>query len=384
MKTIFAPDARQKIETLADLNRFECDGEPALTPTQQRKQDTLQQSVVQVLRPDGPMAVLRTAQTSACERNCHYCPFRAGRNKTPRVTFSPDELAREFNKMQEAKVVKGLFLSSGIAGGGVKTMDPMLATVDILRRKYDYRGYIHLKIMPGAQRAQVEQAIRLADRISINLEGANTDRLAFLAPQKDLRAELLPAMQWAKQLAAELPPVVRFPSIVTQFVVGPAGETDRELLTGVEWLYQRMGLSRAYYSAFNPIPDTPLEGHAPTPPVRKHRLYQADWLLRFYGFNTDEIPFEPDGTLPINVDPKMAWARRNLSDRLIEINQATRAELLRVPGIGPISANAILQARRENPLRHLSELRALGAATNRAAPFILLNGKQPPHQLNLL
>ncbi len=368
---------------MSRAGQFDCDGEPTLSLRARHKRDFLAQSVVQVQRPDGAMTVLRTMQTSACEKNCHYCPFRAGRNRTPRITFSPDELAREFDKMAQARVVSGLFLSSGIIGGGVRAMDPMLATAELLRRKYHYRGYIHLKVMPGAEQAQVEQALRLADRISINLEGANAERLAFLAPQKNMRGELLPAIHWAHQLARRYPFSAKKPSMVTQFVVGPAAETDRELLSGVAWLYRHRGLNRAYYSAFSPIADTPLENAPRTPPIREHRLYQADWLLRFYGFSVAELPFSAEGALPAAVDPKLAWARVHLAHHPVEVNTASRAELLRVPGIGIKTAAAILQARQAGRLRDLSHLRAQGAIVQRAAPFVLLNGRRPPQQLSL-
>jgi predicted DNA-binding helix-hairpin-helix protein len=390
MRTIVKPDARQRIELLGDLAGLDCDGEPTSTSSRQSiKRDFLKGAVVQVQRPDGPMVVLRTLQTSACEQNCFYCPFRAGRSGIPRVGFGPDELACEFDRMQRAGVVKGLFLSSGSVGGGARTMDPMLATVEVLRRKYAYRGYIHLKIMPGAERAQVEQALSLADRVSVNLEGANANRLASLAPRKDFEGQLLGAMRWVREIAQargvsseglRLNPA-KVPSLVTQFVVGPAGESDRELLTTADQLYRGVKLARAYYSGFNPVPDTPLADAAPTPAVREHRLYQADWLLRFYGFALGDLPFDGNGALPSDVDPKLAWARQHLAGHPVELNRASRRELLRVPGIGPRSADAILRARRLGHVRELGDLRALGAVANRAAPFVLLDGRRPPHQL---
>jgi predicted DNA-binding helix-hairpin-helix protein len=381
MNTLIAPDAQQKLQLLAPMAGLECDGEPMLTPRQQAKRDFLDRSLYQVRRPDGPMTVLRTMQTSACERNCHYCPFRAGRGSTVRVSFSPDELAREFDRMQRAGIVKGLFLSSGVVGGGTKTMDPMLATVELIRRKYGYRGYVHLKIMPGAERAQVEHALRLADRVSINLEGANAARLACLAPQKDFARELLPAMRWAHEISQVHGRLGKMPSLTTQFVVGPAGESDQELLMAADQLYHQVKLARAYYSGFNPVPDTPLGDAPPTPAIREHHLYQADWLLRFYGFALEELPFDQQGQLPADVDPKLAWARQHLAQQPLEVNRASRRELLRVPGIGPRSADAILRARRQGHLRDLSDLRALGAVSGRSAPFILLDGHRPPHQL---
>jgi predicted DNA-binding helix-hairpin-helix protein len=389
MQTIVKPDARQKIKLLGEMAGLDCDGDPAsfaraAKPTlqQQEKRDFLKGSIVQVQRPDGPMVVLRTLRTSACEKNCYYCPFRAGRSGIPRVGFSPDELAREFDRMQRSGIVKGLFLSSGSVGGGVKSMDPMLDTAELLRRKHAYRGYIHLKIMPGAEQAQVEQALRLADRVSINLEGANAGRLASLAPHKDFEGELLQAMRWVRSIVQAQGPVKKTPSLVTQFVVGPAGESDRELLTTADWLYRRVKLARAYYSGFNPVPDTPLADLARTPAIREHRLYQADWLLRFYGFVLDDLPFDQGGALPPDVDPKLAWARQHLTQQPVEINQASRRQLLRVPGIGPRSADAILRARRRGRLRDLTDLKVLGAVASRAAPFVLLDGRRPPRQLS--
>jgi len=257
----------------------------------------------------------------------------------------------------------------------------MLATVELLRRKYAYHGYIHLKIMPGAERAQVERALSLADRVSVNLEGANAKRLASLAPRKDFEGQLLGAMGWVREITQAQGSLVKTPSLVTQFVVGPAGESDRELLATADQLYHDMKLTRAYYSGFNPVPDTPLAGAARTPDIREHRLYQADWLLRFYGFALGELPFDHNDALPSDVDPKLAWARQHLVGWPVEVNRASRRELLRVPGIGPRSADAILRARRQGRLRELGDLRALGAVANRAAPFVLLDGRRPPQQL---
>jgi len=324
MRIVVKPDAQQKIELLGHVAGLDREGEPAavdcsanLTPRQQVKHEFLKGAVVQVQRPDGPMVVLRTLQTSACEQNCYYCPFQAGRSGIPRVGFSPDELAREFNRLQQAGVVKGLFLSSGSVGGGARSMDPMLATVELLRRRYEYRGYIHLKIMPGAERAQVEQALCLADRVSVNLEGANARRLASLAPRKNFDGELLQAMHWVREIIGAQGPGTKTPSLVTQFVVGPAGESDRELLTTADQLYRGVKVSRAYFSGFNPVPDTPLASAARTPDMREHRLYQADWLLRFYGFALDDLPFDGNGALPVEMDPKLAWARQHLVEHPI-------------------------------------------------------------------
>jgi predicted DNA-binding helix-hairpin-helix protein len=237
--------------------------------------------------------------------------------------------------------------------------------------------------MPGAEDAQIEQAVRLADRVSVNLEGPDSTRLEIIAPQKNFEMELLAALQRVHRSVQEAQPGQRSPSLVTQFVVGPAGESDRELLSTASRLYREIGLSRAYYSAFDPVPGTPLENVPPTPLRREHRLYQADWLLRFYGFTVEELPFNASGELPMDVDPKLAWARCHLAHQPVEINRCSRQQLLRVPGIGPRAADAILEARRRGRLCDLSDLCALGISIGRAAPFILLNGRRPPYQLSL-
>jgi len=325
--------------------------------------------------------VMRIMQTSACERNCYYCPFQAGRNYQ-RVSLTPAELAAAFDQMQRQKLVDGLFLSSGVLGGGAKVMDQMLATVELVRRKYEYLGYVHLKIMPGAETAQIEQAARWADRLSINLEGANEQRLTKLAPKKDFWQELLPPLYWLRQHQHTLEPWVKRPSLTTQFVVGPAGEADRELLTTSSKLYREAGLARAYYSAFSPAKGTTFEHMPETPPLREHRLYQADWLLRFYGFELNDLPFDRGGNLPLNDDPKLIWAQQHLHQP-VEINRASRSELLRVPGIGPKTAEAIINARRQGRLTDLRQLKQIGVWTSRAAPYVILNGRPPGYQLRL-
>lgn len=340
-----------------------------------------------VLPGGGKMPMLKTLLTSACERDCFYCPFRARRNFR-RATFKPEEMANVFGQMHRAGLVQGLFLSSGIAGGGVRTQDRLLDTVSILRKKHGYRDFVHLKLMPGSEKEQVREAMRLANRISVNLEAPNTERLRHLAPHKIFIEELLQPLKWAHEIrSAELPHSAlfgRWPSLVTQFVVGAVGESDLEIMTTTAYLTQKLRLARVYFSAFHPVPDTPLENNAPENPWREHRLYQASFLLRDYGFELEDLPFSQRGHLPLERDPKLAWAEQNLQETPVELNRAEKRELLRVPGIGPKGAEAIVQARRQGKLRELRDLKALGILAARAAPFILLNGKQPAHQLQLL
>jgi predicted DNA-binding helix-hairpin-helix protein len=330
--------------------------------------------------------LLKTLLTSVCERNCYYCACRTGRDFR-RITFKPEEMAQVVVQMHQAGAIEGTFLSSGIAGGGMRTQDGILATAEILRNKMGYRGYIHLKIMPGAEQAQVEQAMLLADRVSINLEAPNTSRLARLAPMKTMTEELLQPLRWVEQIRQDKPGHQawkgRWPSSTTQFVVGGSGESDLELLQTTQFLTNKLKLARTYFSAFNPISNTPLEHLPPLDPWRQYRLYQASFLLRDYPFTFEEFPFDPTGNLPLDADPKLAWAQTHLIEAPIEVNRADRIELLRVPGIGPKGANKIITARQRHRLFSITDLKALGIQTRRAAPFILINGRRQPVQLSL-
>lgn len=335
--------------------------------------------------------LLKTMLTTACERNCFYCPFRAGRNYR-RINFKPEEMADTFMTMYRAGVVDGIFLSSGIIGGGVKTQDKLIETADILRHKYQFRGYLHLKIMPGAEKDQVRRSMQLASRLSVNLEAPNDRRLADLAPKKVFFEELLRPLQWVEEIRQNESqqlgwngrwPNGSWPSTTTQFVVGAVGESDLELLSTSEYLYKRLKLARTYFMAFNPVYDTPLENTPAESPLRQNRLYQASFLFRDYGFDLEEMPFTEAGNLPLDTDPKLAWAQVALRDAPVEINRAEREELLRIPGIGPKGTAAILAARRRGKLREVRDLQVIGVQIKRLKPFVLLDGKRPTYQLPL-
>ncbi|NOH10872.1 MAG: radical SAM protein [Chloroflexi bacterium] len=344
--------------------------------------------ISEVVMPGGKrMKVLKTLLTSACERNCNYCPFRAGRNMR-RATFKPEELARVYMYMFRANLVEGLFLSSGVIGGGIKTQDKLIDTANILRNKYKYRGYMHLKLMPGAEYDQVQRSMELASRVSANLEGANEKRLPTLAPMKEFDTELFQQLKWIEDIRQKVSPRNswngRWASSTTQFVVGPAGETDLEIIATSDYLYKNTRLARSYYMAFNPVRDTPFENLPAENPMREHRLYQSSFLLRDYGFSMEDMPFTKNGNLPLDIDPKLAWAKDNLKHSPVEVNRATREELLRVPGFGPVGVKRILKARGQKQITNLKHLQKLGVVYKRAAPFVLLNGRQPSHQLSLI
>ncbi|MCU0476422.1 MAG: radical SAM protein [Anaerolineae bacterium] len=380
--------ALELFSDLGDLTRFEPDGD--VSPQHERRDSpalyqskSLLECITHLQTPKGAKPVLKTMVTTACERNCHYCPFRAGRGKMKRVTFTPDALAGAFDRLQRAKKVDGLFLSSGIIKGSVTTQDKLLDTVEIVRRKYRYRGYVHLKIMPGIERDQLHRAMQIADRVSVNLEAPTQARLDKLAPMKQFMTELLGMLQLADQIRRDNPHQ-RLASTVTQFVVGAVGDTDLELLALSEKLYANLRLSRVYYSAFHPIEQTPFESLQAVTPLREHRLYQASFLLRDYGFGLEDLSFTGNENLRQDLDPKQAWAEIHLRHAPIDLQTADREQLLRVPHIGTKSADAILDARARHALVDLSQLRALGIKSpHDLAPYILLSGKRPPQQSQL-
>ena len=321
----------------------------------------------------GSTRLLKVLQTNICEFDCFYCEHRASRD-VPRTYVSPDELARTFMMLHQRHLVDGLFLSSGITKRIDVMQERMVQTVEILRAKYHFKGYVHLKILPGASQAAVERSVQLANRVSLNLEAPSPQHLTHLSRKKDFLDGMLTRMVWVKRLQQQDPNLVPAGQI-TQFVVGAAGETDRDILSATNQLYKQIGLRRAYFSAFSPIPDTPLDHLPPTPLLRQNRLYQADWLLRFYGFKIEEIPLTPEGNLIQEVDPKTAWAMSHPEWFPLELSTASYEELIRVPGIGPTSAKRIMEIRHKSVITGPREFTHLGMVVKRAAPYVLYNGR---------
>jgi predicted DNA-binding helix-hairpin-helix protein len=381
-------DPISKITQMGDVTLYEPAGdqplsEKARVPSGRYQSRSLAECISHVSTPMGKKPILKTMLTTACERNCFYCPFRAGRGKMKRMTISPDDLAHAFDTLARSGQVDGLFLSSGIIKGSITTQDKIIDTVEIVRKKYRYRGYIHLKIMPGAEYDQLYRSMQIADRVSVNLEGPTQARLNALAPKKNFDVELLNMLRLAEQIRREHPEQ-KLASTVTQFVVGAVGDTDLELLSLTSGLYRHLHLARAYYSSFNPVADTPLENVAPSDPRREFRLYQSSFLLRDYKWEVEDLPFQQDSNLPLDVDPKRAYADLHLLHNPVEVNTADRDLLMRLPNVGPKGADAILRARRKARLTDLNQLRKLNIrAPEQAAPYLLLDGKQIPTQLTL-
>lgn len=334
-----------------------------------------------VLGSKGKVFLLKTLQSNACVNDCSYCPFN-NRQDIPRCTIAPDDLAGIFMQLREAGRVSGLFLSSGVNVNSDSTMERMLATVELLRRKHQFRGYVHLKILPGASRNAIEQAMRLATRVSVNIEAPSAERLGKLSHRKRFHEDIIATMKAIKQYRDNHKTNC---SQTTQFVVGAAGETDREIVRATDRLYQKLDLNRVYFSAYQEsagqenkqlslFPDLSM-AEKPQPNdkfVREHRLYQVDFLLRKYKFNLDEIYFDKTDNLSLKTDPKSLWAQHHPEFFPVDVNRADYEQLLRIPGVGPVGARRIIKARRESRIHSLENLAALGVRVRTADDFIKL------------
>jgi putative DNA modification/repair radical SAM protein len=364
-------DGEGKLEILGGLDAlYDADGSSRAARSPLMGQAPKGGGVFYAATGGGCVPLLRVLMTNVCENDCRYCSINCHR-QVRRTSFQPEELAKTFRQMCDRRLVRGLFLSSGVAGGAAKTADQMLATAEILRVRHQFSGYIHLKIMPGQPTDYIEQAVGLADRVSVNIEAATPGYLARIAPSKRYEA-IIPAMEEVRRLQQRVPRLLRAGQ-TSQMVVGAAGESDREVLETSQQLYDRFAMRRVYYSGYQPVFGEELA--PPASALRQHRLYQADWLLRFYGFRFEDLPFEEAGSLPAELDPKAAWALLHPECFPLEVNRASYEELLRVPGVGPVSARRIVALRSTCTLRDLKELSRVGVAVRRARQFALLDGR---------
>jgi len=335
--------------------------------------DTHKSGICHTFTADGRcVSLLKVLLTNYCLYDCAYCINRVS-NDIPRAAFSPRELADITINFYKRNYIEGLFLSSGIIESEDHTTELMLRVLKILRQEYRFNGYIHVKLIPGASAELIEEVTKLASRVSSNIELPSNKSLALLAPNKTKESILQP-LKLARDITLERDnkPI----AMSTQLIVGASPESDFDILKLSSVLYDKALLKRVYYSAYIPVNETKnLPALTTTPPLlREHRLYQADWLLRFYGFSYDEILSSDMPNLDESVDPKTLWALNNLHLFPIEINKASKEELIRIPGIGVRSAFKIIKARRFRRLK-LEDLSALKISVKRARYFILCDGK---------
>ena len=329
------------------------------------------------------ISLLKILMTNECVFDCKYCQNRCS-NDIPRATFTPEEICTLTMEFYRRNYIEGLFLSSGIIGNPTLTMELLWRTIYLLRNKYHFNGYVHVKAIPGADPELIRRMGFLADRMSVNLELPTADGLKALAPNKHRKTILTPMRQIQNGIEENRNDIVVYknaPRFVsggqsTQMIIGATPETDYQILGVAEGLYQKFGLKRVFYSAFvNVTGDKSLPALLGGPPLlREHRLYQADWLLRFYGFQAEEILDEKRPFFNVLLDPKEDWAVRHLEYFPVEINRAPMEKLLRVPGIGVNSAKRIVAARRGANLT-FGDLKKIGVVLKRALFFITCNGR---------
>lgn len=336
--------------------------------------DVMRSGICHAFAPDGRcVSLFKTLYTNGCQHNCSYCPNSTLSSGPKVVSYTPEELARITVQLYRANTVEGLFLSSGVAGDETRIMEQMVEAIELLRHKYNFMGYIHLKILPGASLDHIKRAAELADRVSLNVESPSKSHLSELSTTKDFEVDILRRQKYIRSTVTKdhLPA-----GQTTQYVVGAAGETDREIFTRMLYEYNVIGMKRQYFSCFQAVNGTPLEEARSQPRWRENRLYQVDWLSRVYEYSRKEMnhAFDDSGFLG-NRDPKRAIAI-NTFDSPVDPNEADYRELLRVPGIGPKSAFRIMNLRNTEKITKQSQLRKLGVRVKHARTFITLNGWQ--------
>jgi putative DNA modification/repair radical SAM protein len=381
-------ETARKLAILADAAKYDASCASSGAPKRQSATGTGMGSttgmgICHSYTPDGRcVSLLKILLTNFCLFDCLYCVNRRS-SDVPRARFSVSEVVDLTLTFYRRNYIEGLFLSSGIIGSADYTMERMVQVAKRLRLEHEFRGYIHLKSIPEASRELIEEAGLYADRLSINIELPGRDALQTLAPEKthvaikramgDIRLKI-------DEGKASGPKAPKFSPAgqSTQMIVGADDSSDGHILGTADTLYRSYGLKRVYYSAFSPIPhsSTRLPNRAP-PLMREHRLYQADWLLRFYGFSVQELASAmPEGQLDLGLDPKTAWALANRDNFPVDVNRAERGELLRVPGLGVRVVKRIVSTRRQRTLR-FADLKAMGANLHRARFFVVTADHRP-------
>lgn len=361
----------KKMQVLSDSAQYDlCD-----YVNHNKKSDTNLPGIYHATGANGcQVPLFKVLMTNKCVNDCKYCINQSKRNFT-RIELSPDELSKSFLNYYNNSYVDGLFLSSGIAHDVDETMEKMIDVTKILRKKYGYDDYIHLKIIPGASKDSIKRAMKLSNRVSLNIESATSSGLSEISSTKDYNKDILKRLDWVNSISnkSKKDSSMMCTSQSTQMIVGANDENDNEILSRIKSLYKKNNIHRSYFSSFSPVEGTDLENREECNKQRTTQLYHADALLNSYNFDLNELVFENDGYLSLEEDPKyLAALERDIFP--LEINSAPYVDLLRVPGIGTISAKKIIAIRKKQPFRKLEELKKLGVVTSRAEPFVKLEG----------
>lgn len=371
------PDTHEKLKILSQDSQYDlaCACGTKNNPDEHRQRSDDCRWIYPVILPDGRHTFLfKTLVSNACVNDCKYCPLRAG-SDTRRCSLGPEETVRAFLYYYRKKLVSGLFLTSGVTGSPDRTMCTINRIASILRKKEQFKGYMHLKVIPGASDAAIEETVSMASAVSVNIETPGEDNFRMLSKGKDYINDIIRPIKLISRLTAKGSRYSRVKQ-TTQFVVGASRESDSEIVKYSWGLYKRLKLHRVYFSSYQRgagESDLPGEHSQLTNEqmlTREHRLYQTDWLIRRYGFSETEIPFDNSGNLILDTDPKEVWAKRNPGFFPININRADREQLLRVPGFGHVSADLIIKLRRERRIHSMDDLGKVVKRLGKAAGYV--------------
>jgi len=370
------PDTRGKLEILSADAQYDLACACSCSRDEHRQRSGDGKWIYPVTLPNGGKSTLfKTLISNVCTNDCKYCPLREQMD-IRRCSLRPEETAKVFLDYYRQRKVFGLFLSSGVLGSADATMDRLNAVAGLLRKKYGFRGYIHLKIIPGASDAAIEEAISLASTVSLNIETPGEKNLAKLSEKKKYIKDIIEPIKLISRLTGR---GMKYEKVkqTTQFIVGAAGESDAEIVKFMFGLYDRLKMHRVYFSAYQKgLGDESITGEQVGPErptdvfVREHRLYQVDFLLRKYGFAESDMVFEKNGNLSLTVDPKETWAQRHPEFFPVNVNRASRFELLRVPGLGPVTVRRLLERRRAIKIRGIGDIGKVGARLEKARKYL--------------
>ena len=357
---ISKPDTRRKLEILSADAQYDLACACGTRDDEHRKRGGEDKWIYPVTLPNGGRSVLfKTLISNVCSNDCKYCPLRAGQD-VRRCTLSEEETVNTFLDYFNRGEVFGLFLTSGVLGTPDATMEQLNRIARILRYKRGFRGYMHLKVIPGASAAAIEEAVSLSTAVSLNIETPGAKHLAKLSTRKRFIEDIVEPIKLISRLTGRGNKYARVKQ-TTQFVVGAAEETDSEIVKYMWGLYDRLNLKRIYFSAYQKgLGDIPPEEHKENFPcevfMREHRLYQVDFLMRKYGFTESDICFDRTGNLSLEIDPKEHWAKLHPEYFPLNINKASKYELLRVPGLGDITVSRILEHRKMRRIAHIDDI----------------------------
>ena len=373
---ISRPDTQEKLEILSADAQYDLACACGTSKDEHRKRGGEGKWIYPITLPSGGKSVLfKTLLSNVCTNDCKYCPLRAQMD-VRRCSLDPEQTARVFLDYLNRRKVFGLFLSSGVSGSPDATMDRLNGVARLLRRRHKFRGYIHLKVIPGASDAAIEEAVSLASAVSLNIETPGRECLEKLSRKKDYIRDIIEPIKLISRLTGRGSKYEKVKQ-TTQFIVGAGGEQDAKIVKYMSGLYERLNMQRVYFSAYQKgLGDESIAGeragHGESADIlmREHRLYQVDFLLRKYGFAESDIVFEKNGNLSLATDPKEAWAIGHPEFFPVNANRASRFSLLRVPGLGPLTVRRILERRKQSRINSIDDVGNVGVRLQKASKYL--------------